>query len=692
MPTLDTQDGSTDRPPEGGARHATAPAATRGADAGAYPRLLAPLTLAGRTLRNRLVHPSMSTFLPAAGRVTPRMIRYFANRADGGAGMIVCEPFSMAPHQDVPNRVVAWSDADLDGLKRLAESVESRDCRLVGQLLERGRGRNVPGRSPDAIGASALPDDLSWTMPRALATAEIDALIDTFVESVGRLRRCGFSGIEVSAAHGHFFHQFLSPWSNRRDDAYGGDLDRRTRLVARLVAGVREHCGTGFIVGLKLPGDDGVAGSVDPAEAGRIARHLVACARPDYICFAQGSHARSLEMHVPDGYSPRNPYQDLLARLRPSVDGVPLIALGRITDPAEAEAILARGTAEMVAVGRGLIADPAWLSKATAGRAHDIRYCVSCNTCWHRISAQRMPLACDNNPRVAEVDEVDHRPRPAPATRRIVVVGAGIAGLEAAWVAAARGHAVTLFGRSAAAGGSARLRAMLPGGESFSSIHDYQQAAATRAGARLELGVDATLDDVLACDPHEVVIATGATMIEPHWLPSHATQAGWVRDLRQSIVEVLRHPARIDGSAVLYDMDHTEGTYACADLLHERFARVVIVTPREGVAADTPLVVRQGIHRRLREKRIRVAAYAEPVWNEAFERDARLRIDDVFNHDTETIDDVAFLSYSTPRRPSRHLADALRDRGLPVRLVGDCVSPRDALAATGEGHAAGHAV
>ena len=656
-----------------------------------YPALLAPLTLAGRPLRNRLVHLSMTTLSNRDARVGEFLLNYCASRARGGAAMLITEPISMAQHQHLATRADAWNDRDLVGLSRLAEAVESEGCRLVAQLLERGRARNQPGRSHDGFGMSVLPDDLSWSMPRELGRHEIAPLIADYAQSAARLMRCGFSGLEISAGHGHFFHQTLSPWSNRRDDDYGGDLEGRTRLLRELIAAVRSHCGRQFILGLKLPGHDWLPGSIDPAEAAKIAQRLTADGDVDYVCFCWGSHSRSLERHVPDGHSDRVPYRALIRALAQSIPGIPVIANGRITDPAEADALIADGTAQLVGVGRALVTDAAWLNKAVTGRAHDIRYCVSCNTCWERISPQRLALGCDNNPRVGQADELDYQPPRANQRRRIVVVGAGPAGLEAAWVAAARGHSVTVFSATDRVGGKLSLRALLPGGEALSSVYDYQQAAAVRHGCTL-VNKRATIDDIIALEPDSVILATGADMIAPLWLPKTVQEEGIVPDLRVAIAGVLRHRARQAGTAVLFDMDHSEGTYAAAEHLHTVFERVVMVTPRDMIAQDLPLVVRQGIVRRIAEQRITVLPLSEPRWSARVEQAAQIECVNVYNGEVTVIGDLALLTYATPRAPDTRLAQALVARGIDCRRIGDALSARTLYAATSEGHAAGHEV
>ena len=463
-------------------------------------------------------------------------------------------------------------------------------------------------------------------------------------------------------------------------------------LYANVTAAIRSVCGSDFIVGLKLPGDDGLEDSIGPEEAMIIARLVTASGNASYVCFAQGTHARTLEMHVPDRHGPRVPYRDLIRRLRTAIPGVPLVSLGRITDPAEAESILAAGEAELVGLGRALVADPAWPIKARSGRTNEIRYCISCNTCWDTIITRHQPIACVNNPRVAVANEVDWWPEPAARSRQVVVVGAGIAGMEAAWIAAARGHAVTVLGRSGEIGGKARLRTFLPGGEDSSSIHDYQTVASQRAGVRFEMGVDASLADVMRLAPDVVVLATGATMAPPDWLPAEVIQDGLVPDLREAMQGLIGMTARQPGTAVIYDMDHTEGTYASAQRLVPIFERVIVMTPRHSIADDTSVVTRQGILRRLSSMGVELILMSEPVWsNDAFEQGV-LPYRQLYSGQMSSIPNVAFLSYSTPRARNDALWQPLMDAGIEVHKVGDCLSPRDLLAATADGHSTGNSI
>ena len=656
-----------------------------------YASLFSPLDLAGRRLRNRIVHPSMSTVTGADGRATDRLIQYHLNRAQGGAAMLVTEPLAVAPHQKVASRVRAWDAHAQDSLVRWATAVESQDCRLIAQIQDAGRGRHAPGRNYEALGASPLPDDISWTMPHVLSMTEISTLLGHFVESAARVKRCGFSGVEISAGHGHLFHQFMSAYSNTRTDAYGGCFENRMRLVLELVKLIRERCGTDFILGIKLPSNDGIDGSIDHAAAAQIATCVTQTGLIDYVCFAQGAHARTLELHIPDGHTERNPYAATLRTLKASAGGIPVMALGRINDPAQADALIEQGEAELVGIGRALITDAAWSRKAQLGQASRIRYCVGGNTCWKTIVGH-LPIACDNNPRVAMPDELDEVFIQASIKKRVLVVGSGVAALEAAWIAAARGHEVTLLARASEVGGKVRQLVTLPGGEDLSSIYDYQYVEGTRAGVDYQLNQEATLEVVLKYRPEAVVLATGSTMTWPRMLPEALRQEGWVPDLRRALSELEGVTQRQTGTAVILDMDHTEGTYAAAEHLHSLFERVVVMTPRATIADEVALVTRQGIYRRFHEKGIDVLYAVEPRWTETFETQATLQYVSIYGGALKGIENVAFFAYATPRQPNDELALPLKAAGLNVYLIGDCKAARNILAATAEGDAIGRAL
>lgn len=630
----------------------------------------------------------MTTRRVVASRVTDSMIQYYANRAQGGAALVVSEPLNMAQVQTAAHKVSVWDRRNVDGLKRWAAAIEAHDCRLLGQVQDSGRGRHERGRNPTAIGVSALPDDLSWTVPRVMRSDEIEAFIADVARSARRLDRSGFAGVEISSGHGHLFHQFLSPWSNQREDAFGGDFEGRLKFLSDTVAAIRAACGPAFVIGLKLPGDDGLPDSIDPTLAALIADAMTRRHDVDYVAFCQGTHGRTLDWHIPDMHWSRSTWMPLIEQLKPSVNGKPLVGLGLITDPAEAEGHLARGHVDFIALGRPLVTDPAWPVKSAAGREADIRYCVSCNTCWGQI-VDAHPLACDNNPRVAHVDEVDFKPRRSTHSRRVTVVGTGIAGLEAAWVAAARGHHVTVLGRGSEPGGKTRLHASLPGGESLSSIYDYQVTQARRHGVHFELGVEANASVIADTRPDALVLATGSTMLWPRSLPRAWLDEGFVPDARRLAADLADVSTHQGGTAVLFDMDHTEGTYALATLLRRLFDRVVLVTPRERVAGDVPLVSALGIHRRLNRLGIDVVPFAEVSPDSALE-EATVQVRNIHTGALTAISDVAVLTYATPRAADDALYDTLRATYSELHRIGDCRQPRTVLIATAEGHALGN--
>jgi 2,4-dienoyl-CoA reductase-like NADH-dependent reductase (Old Yellow Enzyme family)/thioredoxin reductase len=654
-----------------------------------YPTLFSSWTLGGVPLRNRLAHASILTHLAKDGRPTDSLLNYLANRARGGAAMIVTEPLAMLSRLPPSNRVHAFNDDALPELTRLVEAVEEYGTRLIGQIQDPGRGRHQIGRNESAIGASALPDDLSWTVPRVLTGLEIHQLIEEWAIASRRLQRAGFSGVEISAGHGHLFHQFLSSQSNVRKDEFGGDRTGRTLFLVKLITRIRAMCGRPFIIGIKLPASDSIKGGIDCVEAAKIAKHIADCGELNYWTFAWGAHADSLWQHLPGEEGDRAPYLEQIKELRRAEPSIPTGALGYITDPNEAEKALTDGTADIVFLGRAMIADPAWGEKARQGREHEIRYCVSCNNCW-RSTVEAGAVACDNNPAIGIKDEALWRPTKTLHQRRVVVVGGGVAGLEVAWIAAARGHSVSLLGSDNGWGGKTRLHAELPGSENLSSVYDYQFLAAQREGVQLHSGF-ASMIDIQALEPDTVVLATGATMLVPSFVPEIYALEGLIPDLRQLVADFMILKTSGNGRLVIFDKDHTEMTYAAAEFLSHRFTEVIIVTPRDRLASDCSLINRQKIYSRLYRCGVKIITSSEPANLDKLE-EGLVVIYNIYSGVAEDLTDISSITYSCSRSPNDGLVKPLEDGGYNVVRVGDCFAPRSLLAATGQGFEVGCAV
>ena len=652
-----------------------------------YPNLFSSWQLGGVPLRNRLAYASILTHFAKDGQATQKLLNYLSSRAKGGAGLIVTEPLAMLSHLPAANRVHAYSDNSHGQLKKLVDAVELYDTRLLGQIQDAGRGRHAVGRNDGAVGPSPLPDDLSWTVPRVLSTLEIHELIEEWANSSQRLQRAGFSGVEISAGHGHLFHQFLSPHANKRNDEFGGDLDGRALFVVKLIQRIREVCGRPFIIGIKLVASDGIAGSINLEEAEKIARKIADCGDLDYWTFVWGSHSNTLWQHLPGAEGPRAPYLSDIKRLRAVAPCVATGALGYITDPNEAETALSNGTADLVFLGRAMIADPAWGEKALKGQEDKIRYCVSCNTCW-RMTVESGGMACDNNPTLGLDGEAFWRPEKTKRPFKILVVGSGVAGLESAWVAAARGHSVTVLGSENLLGGKTRLHACLPGSENLSSVYDYQYTAGKREGVNYILDHQASVEDIRTLEPDRIILATGATMLVPEFVPKDYVQEGFVRDLRSLVAYIIERKFNDDGRIIVFDRDHTEMTYAAAEFFCDRFAEVIIVTPRDRIASDCSLINRQKIYHRLHSRGVKIIANHEPINCDRLDQ-GLLAIRNVYNNSIEELHDISAITYSNSRTPNDELLEPLKNAGFDIVCVGDCFAPRSLLAATGQGFSVG---
>jgi len=643
-----------------------------------FPRLFSTLKVGERTLRNRVALSATLTNYGAGHRITDRWTNFLAERARGGCGMVVTEAIAVDPAALAHGAIVAgYDEGNEGGFKRTAEAVEEAGACLIAQLWHPGRQQLwSPAWSPKGI--SNQPDAYSWTVPHVMTADELRQVVDAFVSVAQRLKRCGFGGAELHGAHGYLISQILSPWSNQRSDQYGGAVENRVRFVAEVCNGIRSTCGKNFVIGLKTPGEEGVPGGIDPHEAARITAALVRHGALDYFAYSQGNFTTSLENHVPDMHLRRTPFLEIHKKVRPAAGGRPVMAIGRIATPAEAEAAITGGAGDLVGITRALIADADWPNKAREGRVNDIRPSSYDNFAWGEIHLGK-PLVEIHNPQLGAKGESNWRPTAATRMKRVVVVGAGPAGLQAARVAAQRGHEVTLVSASQQLGGKLRWESQLPGRDEYRNVLAWMERQLRKTATKIKPGGMARVDDVLALKPETVILATGSNLRPLRDVEGGLSARDWDGYLRR---------VRSDRTAVLFDMDHSAATYAVADALAACFKKLVLLTPRTQIARNVNYCSAIGVHRRLYHADAEIIVAAEL----ASFKNGVLTWRNVFTGWVRDIANVGLLVWSTPRIANDALAEPLRRAGVDTRLVGDCVAPRNLLCAIHEGEAAATAI
>ncbi len=468
-----------------------------------YPHLLSPLPLGHVTLPNRVLMGSMHTGLEETGD-WGRVAAFYAERAAGGVALIVTG--GMAPNREggvFPGAAGLFTPKDTENHRRVTDAVHAAGGRIAMQILHAGRY----AYGPECVAPSAIKSPISPFPPKELDEDGIEKQIADIATAAARAQEAGYDGVEVMGSEGYFLNQFLVRHTNHRTDRWGGDYANRMRLPVETVRRVRAAVGPDFILIYRIS-------LIDLIPDGSTWDELVALAKA-----IQGAGASILntgigwhEARVPTIATsvPRAAFTWLTARLRPEVT-IPVITSNRINTPEVAEAVLARGDADMVSMARPFLADSQFVAKARAGRAQDIAPCIACNqACLDHTFSGKL-TSCLVNPRACHETELAYAPAAAP--RRIAVVGAGAGGMMAAIVAAERGHKVTLYEKAAQVGGQLNLAKQVPGKEEFVGLVDWFAHRLQATGVDLRLGAEATVADVGGFD--EVIVATGVVPRDP---------------------------------------------------------------------------------------------------------------------------------------------------------------------------------
>jgi 2,4-dienoyl-CoA reductase-like NADH-dependent reductase (Old Yellow Enzyme family)/thioredoxin reductase len=481
----------------------------------ACEKLFEPITINHMEVKNRLaMTPISNLFATTNGEVTQRTLDYYAARARGGIGLLIVEYSNVQPMGKgcIGTMLGCYSDKLIPGLSLLARAIKENGARAALQIAHAGR-QTFPEftETPTIKAPSPIPLPMpGYPVPDEMTFEEIDETIEAFANAALRIKNAGFDAVELHGAHGYLVSGFLSPLQNQRKDKYGGSLENRMRFAIEIVQRTREKVGAEFPVGCKISVDEYLEGGSSTEESVILAKELEK-AGIDWLECSAGTY-ETVHYMVPAVYWSKN-LNVHLAEAMKKVLKIPVMTLGRHGDPHMMEQILADGKADMIAMGRQMVCDPELPSKIKNGRTEDLRRCIGCNQGCLDYFFRGWPITCAINPDVGR--EAEYAIRPARKAKKVLVVGGGPAGMEAARVAALRGHDATIFEKSDTLGGQLNVASIPDFKEPIRGLLRYQELQVRKAGVKIRLGEEATPDNVKSFAPDTVIVATGANPITP---------------------------------------------------------------------------------------------------------------------------------------------------------------------------------
>ncbi len=558
-----------------------------------YEKLFSPVKIGRLRLKNRIIFPPISTNLASVeGEVTDRMIYHYARRARGGAALVIVENACI----DYPATMAGATQPRLDdekfvpALSLLVESIHRYGALAFVELTHQGiYAKNFP-----LIAPSDVPLRQDGVRPKVLEHDEIEEVADQFARAALIAKKAGFDGVEIEAAHGLLVNQFLSPIANKRRDEYGGNTENRTRFAKLIIDKIRTLCGNDFPVTARIGVIDYLEGGVTIKEGIKISKKFEEYGYTAlHADVGFGNKEKRLEpMAYPQAWR-----SDLARKLKDSGIKIPIIAVGVIREPEVAEELLENGTADIVALGRTLIADPDWPLKALSGHEKEIRKCVGCSECIVSRHAAGTAIRCGVNPNVGKTESYEDI-FPVRTPKKIVVVGAGPAGLEAARIGALKGYKVVLFEKENEIGGAIRLATIPPGKEKLKWLIEYYEHELKNLGVEVRTSTEATREVIEKEKPDEVIIAIGAEPLRP---PIKGIDSENVTDY----VEVLSRRVKIHGKKVVIGGGGLVGCETALYLAKEE-NEVTIVEMLDDVALDMEPISRGYLLRELKDAKVRI--------------------------------------------------------------------------------------
>jgi len=646
--------------------------------------LFKPITIGAMQLKNRIAMPCINHSYSKDGVANDRLVAYYAARAKGGVGMITVGGCAVHPLGRSFQIVCIYDDKFNEGLQKLTNAVHEYDAKVVAQLYHAGgyaKSKDIEGQ---AVAPSAILSKYTHETPKEMTLEDIEVAKQSFVDAAKRAKRVGFDGVELIASAGYLIAEFLSPYTNKRTDEYGGSWENRSRFLLELIAGIKETVGKDFPVIIRLSGNDFVSSGNDNENAVLVAK-LLADNGVDAINVTGGWH----ESRVPQttGELPAGGYTYLAARIKKAVS-IPVIASNRINDPVEAERVIALGFGDMVNMGRPLLADPDLPNKAKAGLLNEIRRCIACGQgCYdRRFSGQ--DVCCMINYKAGREVEISRQPVIHP--KNILVIGGGAAGMEFAINAAERGHKLTLWEKNDRLGGQLHYASKPIGKHDFRYLLDYQTHMLNKLGVSVEVDKVATVENILAFQPDAVVIASGSEPIKaPFPVESDGSNVVQANDVLagryipgQVVVVVGGGAVGCETAVVLADegtlsadqtkflMLHKAETDATIhDLLEHGTRKVSIVEMANDVGKDIGISTRWGVKKHIKQLEIQCLTETKVVAVTA----NGVRIQSAGGEVKEIPADTIVLAIGS--RPKDTLSKELRERIAEVHVIGDAVSP-----------------